>query len=303
MIYKTRQKPQELLILELLNQRMKLGKSDLQHYLSLRKGYEGEIYFDSFTEKLSCDCLILNDLLLEVNSTVFQIDSLIIMQGKIHFFEVKTFSGDYYFEAGQLFKRPKFEVTNPLHQMSRSKSLLRQLLLNLGYHLEIHASVVFTSDDFYLYQAPLDKPIIFPNQIQRHIDTLNSITTKLTEKYKKLADQLLALNITDSPFKQIPVYSYEQLQKGIICSKCQSFQLHVGRYYCVCSSCGNRETVVDTVLRSIRDLQYLFPEKTITTNLIHDWCQSVPKRRVRSILQDQFYRIGEHRWTYYKLRD
>lgn len=67
MLYKARTKSKELLIMELLNTRM---------------DYEGEVLFDALTEKLQCECIILNDLLLNINNTNFQIDSLIITSEK-----------------------------------------------------------------------------------------------------------------------------------------------------------------------------------------------------------------------------
>ena len=52
MILKHRKKTTELLILEILNARMKLSNKDSQYYQSLKKGYEGEVMFDKLTESL-----------------------------------------------------------------------------------------------------------------------------------------------------------------------------------------------------------------------------------------------------------
>src|SRR5699024_6441254 len=113
MIYKASIEQEELTILEMMYKRMKLTNIDKQHYNKLKKGYEGELLFDSLTEKLQCECLILNDLLLEINLTTFQIDSLIIVQGKIYFYEIKNQGGDYYYESGKFFKKPRKEIVNP----------------------------------------------------------------------------------------------------------------------------------------------------------------------------------------------
>ncbi|MBP1947237.1 nuclease-related domain-containing protein [Virgibacillus litoralis] len=285
MPYKSRMKSNELIILELLSKRMNLDSKVRQYYFNLKKGYEGEVLFDSLTEKLQCECLILNDLLLIVNNTTFQIDSLIIMAGKIYFFEVKNYKGDYYYEYDKLFKKPNLEVINPYHQLSRSESLLRQLLLSLGFKLQIDASIVFINPKFTLYQAPLDKPIIFPTQVKQYMENLNVIPSKLTESHKKLAEKLLSLNNTDSPYKQIPSYNYDQLKKGTTCAKCDSFSVSIMKRKCVCHDCGDREPITSAVLRSVKEFKILFPNGKITTNLIHDWCQVVqPKRTIRKIL-------------------
>jgi hypothetical protein len=300
MAYKERTKPKELAILEILNNRMNLAGKDKQHYFNLKKGYEGEVIFDSLTDKLQCECLILNDLLLEVNNTTFQIDSLIIVQGKIQLYEIKNFEGDYYYESDKLYKKPRFEIINPLHQLSRSESLLRQLLLNHGFNFPIDASVVFINPAFTLYQAPLDKPIIFSTQIKSYLNHLNTIPSKLTNKHKKLADQLLALHRNDSPYERVPSYNFDQLKKGIICPKCRSFSATIGLKYYICMGCQHQELLDDAVLRSIKDFILLFPNEKMTTKTIHDWCQIVTERRIRTILLRNFIKIGDHRWSYFE---
>lgn len=299
--YKLRTKSNELKTLELLNNRMNFESKDKQHFLNLKKGYEGEVIFDTVIKKLQSECLILNDLLLGVNSTTFQIDSLVIMHDKIYLYEVKNFEGDYFYESDKLYKKPKFEIVNPLDQLSRTESLLRQLLSNLKFQIQIESLVVFINPNFTLYQAPLDKPILFSGQIKRYLSNLNGIPSKLTVKHNKIAEQLLALHKTDTPFKQIPPYDYEKLRKGIICSKCQSFFLSVLKRKCVCHNCGQVESVSDAVLRSTLEFKILFPNEKITTNIIHDWCQIVPsKERIRKILKSNFKIVGVHQWSYYE---
>ncbi|MFC4559324.1 nuclease-related domain-containing protein [Virgibacillus kekensis] len=296
-----RTKPNELIIFELLNRRMNLSSKEKLHFLNLRKGYEGEKQFDSLTEKLQCECLILNDLLLEINNTTFQIDSLVIAFGKVHIYEVKNYEGDFYYEGDKLFKKPRLEVINPLYQLSRSESLLRQSLLSLGSKLQISASVVFINPKFTLYQAPLDKPIIFPTQLTQHMESLNGISSKLTDKDIKVANQLLAANITDSPYNHLPSYDYDNLRKGITCPKCHSYFVSIEKRTCVCPECGEKEPVADAVVRSVNEFKILFPGEKITTNIIYDWCQIVQsKKMIRRILADNFHAVGSSQWTYYE---
>jgi hypothetical protein len=301
MHYKSRRKSNELLIMELLNRRRQLESNDRHHYFSLKKGYEGELQFDCLTKKLDCECLILNDLLLKVNNTTFQIDSLIITQGKVFIYEVKNYEGDYYYETDKLYKKPKLEVINPLFQLNRSESLLRQLLLSLGYKLQIDAFIIFINPKFTLYQAPLDQPIILPTQLNQYMETLNKIPSKITKKDKKIADQLLALNNPNSPYKQIPSYDYDQLRKGITCLKCQSYSITVEKRKCLCNECGHKEPVANAVLRSVQEFKLLFPNEKVTTNNIQDWCQVIQsKKSIRRILSRNLRMVGVHRWTSYE---
>lgn len=300
MLYKPREKPEELTILELLNKRTTLSKKNQQYLYNLQKGYEGERLFDSFTEKLQCDCLILNDLLFTINNTTFQIDALIIAHEKIYFYEIKNNDGDYYYEVDKLYKMPKLEIINPLHQLGRSESLLQRLLLVHGYKFTIDASVVFINSSFNMYQAPLNKPIIYPNQIERYFQAFDAAHSHISEHHIKLADQLIALHQSESPFKQLPSYNYKQLRKGITCSKCDSFLINVERVKCVCQKCGHTEDVSNAVLRSIKEFKALFPNERLTTNIVHDWTKAGSKQRVRSILLKNFNKVGMRRWSYFE---
>lgn len=304
MTYKPRPEPRKLIILRLLNTRMILSEKDRQHYLSLKKGYEGEVMFDALTENLQCDCLILNDLLLKVNNSIFQIDTLIIVSETVYFFEVKNHEGDYYFDSDRLYKVPKTEYNNPLLQLNRSESLLRQLLQHTGFPLPIEAKVVFINPEFTLYQAPLDKPIIFPTQVRGYLKKLDETPSKLTEKHKRLADKLISLHIEENPYTLLPSYSYEELRKGITCKVCSSFSVSIRGYYCVCDDCEQNELVTDAILRNIREYMLLFPNGKITTNIIYDWCGEVKdKRTIRRVLLKHFNKVGNQHGTYYKYKE
>ncbi|ALC80636.1 MULTISPECIES: nuclease-related domain-containing protein [Bacillus] len=301
MPYKSRIESAELLTLKSLNTRMNLPNKDKQHYFNLKKGYEGELIFDSLTEKLKCECIILNDLLLKVNNSMFQIDSLIIISETIYFFELKNYEGDYYYQSDRLYKENKTEIINPLIQLSRSEALLRQLLQNLEFNLRVDASVVFINPKFTLYQTPLDNPFIFPTQVKRYLQKLNTTPTKLNGKHKVLADKLISMHIEDSPFKHVKSYEYDELQKGITCEKCNSFSIYVEGRKCACKECGHEELVAVAVMRSVNEFKLLFPNLKITTNVIHEWCKVVKsKKRIRRILEKNFKIVGVHQWSFYE---
>ncbi|MEH7325224.1 nuclease-related domain-containing protein [Cytobacillus firmus] len=86
-----------------LNTRMELTEKEKQHCSNLEKGYEGEMKFDLLAEKLPEEKLVIHDLLLEVNNSYFQIDTLIISEGIIHLIEIKNFQGDWHLESDKLY--------------------------------------------------------------------------------------------------------------------------------------------------------------------------------------------------------
>jgi hypothetical protein len=301
MSYKCRTESKELQALKFLNTRMNLSAKDKQYYFNLKKGFEGEGMFDLQTETLQCECLILNDLLFKVNNTVFQIDSLIICSETIYLYEVKNYEGDYLYELDRFYTRNKTEITNPLHQLRRSESLLRQLLDRLGYKIPINSSVVFINPEFTLYQAPITIPIIFPTQLNRHFEKLNKIPSKINAKHRMLADKLVSLHLEDSSYNQLPSYNYQKMQKGLSCVKCDSFTIFVEGMKCFCKECGEEELVTASILRSVRELQLLFPNQKITTNIVYDWCKVITsKKRISRILEKNLKLINVRRWSYYE---
>jgi ribosomal protein L37E len=101
-----------------------------------------------------------------------------------------------------------------------------------------------------------------------------------------LAEQLVSLHILDSPYKQLPSYDYDHLQKGITCAKCNSHSILINKTHCVCRECGFEEVATNTIMRSIEEFKLLFPNGKVTTNVIHDWCKIIEsKKRIHRILE------------------
>lgn len=307
MIYKHRTVSKELLLYRFVNIRATLSQSDLQNYWKLEKGYEGEVHFDLLLQQLQGEFIILNDLLFELNNTHFQIDSLLLAPEKIHLFDVKNFENDYFIDTDNnwysiLKNDRKKESKNPIHQLNRCELLLKQQLQKLGTKSPVSSKLVFINPTFYLYQAPLNYPIVFPTQLDRLINQLNSQLTnsKLKDKDYKLAQQLLQNHLVESPFKNRPVYTYEGLKKGIYCKSCQSFDVFTNPKTIVCSKCGSRETIENAVLRNVEEFKLLFPSIKITTTAISEWCGIIKSEiTIRKILNKNYSTIGKHRGTHY----
>lgn len=299
---KTREESKELIMLRSLNTRMELSADDKKYYLNLKKGYEGEVMFDAKTVHLDGKFYILNDLLLKNDHTTFQIDSLFLTQGLLIPFEVKNCGGDYYYENGDFHLcSTRKKIKNPLHQLDRSETQLRELLQKQGFHLPISGYVIFINPEFTLYQAPFNKKIIYPTQLNRLLKELNSIPSKLNGHHHQIAEFLLKSHITESPFSQVPPYEFKQMRKRFTCSVCHSFMVTDGDKKLVCGKCGYEEKIESAVVRSVEELKLLFPDKKITTNLVYEWCQVVESRKmIGRILKQNFKTLGYGQWTHYE---
>ncbi|WP_216647553.1 nuclease-related domain-containing protein [Bacillus sp. THAF10] len=289
-----------------LHQRMDLTVKDKQYLDNLRKGYEGEIKFDCLLEEhLHSDCLILNDLLLRHHNSVFQIDSLLLFQDSLYLFEVKNFEGDFIYRDDRFYlkNKTKTEITSPLVQLQRCETLFRQLLQKLGYQTPVHAFVAFVHPEFTLYQAPIDKPLLFPSQLKRTLGHLNVKKSVISPSMKALASQLVSLHITDYPFENVPSYDFAGLRKGIRCGGCGDLNTGIyegNRNRIVCYECGYKGNLSESVVRNVKEFNLLFPEKRVTTNNVSIWCGGISTRVVRRILIKHFDKKGERHHTYYE---
>lgn len=216
---------------------------------------------------------------------------------------MKNYEGDYFYdpEKDRLYKFPKKEYDNPLQQVIRSESLLRQLLQELGVDLPVEGIPLFINPEFTLYQAPLERPFIFPTQVKKHLKNLDMMPSKLNDHHKRLADKLVSLHIPKSPYTQAPAYKYEQVRKGLTCDICHSFSILILGNKSVCGDCGHEECVEAAVLRTIQEVKLLFPDWKITTSGVMEWCGVIKcQKRVSRILRKNFKIVGVRNWAYYE---
>lgn len=301
MIIKARSKSHELIVLEFMYIRGCLSKNELSRYLHLSKGYEGELLFDALLERLKTECLILNDLLFEIGGNLFQIYAMLIFSEAIHVFDIKNYEGDYYYENEKFRKKPDIELMDPYLQLTRCESLLHRLLKQLHSTAPIKASLVYVNPEFTMYQAPMDKSIIYPTQLNQLVKNLNTTPSKITDSHHKLAAKLKSLHIDKFPYQKLPVIDFNTLKKGPFCFNCHSFNVCVVGQDSICKDCDYKESMTNTVLRSVEEFRYLFPDEKITVIAIYELLDGkLSKQQIRRVLKKNFTAFKSGRWTYYE---
>lgn len=301
MVIKPYQEPMVLRIKRCLNQRMEPAPDVKQYYLNLEKGCEGEQKLAVLLEDLPNHILVLHDLLLESGNTAFQVDALLLAPHEIHFFEAKNYEGDFYIDSEKWYTTAGKEIQNPVLQLNRSESLLRQWLRKNGSSYPVKGRVIFTHPEFTLFQAPLTLPIVLPTQLNRYINKLKTIPIKPSHYMKKLAEKFVDEHINESPYKRLPQYKFEELRKGIICGKCGSFLTSLAKKNkIVCYDCRYEDAIDASVMRTVEEFRLLFPNKRITTPVIHEWCKVIDSQKmIRRILYENFIAKGYGRHTHF----
>ncbi|MDC3416739.1 NERD domain-containing protein [Aquibacillus salsiterrae] len=300
MLLKARTIPLELILLESLNTRMSLSEKDASTFFNQKKGYKGECRFDQLFEPLVNKYHIINDLLLDVNNSLVQIDSLFIASDTIHLFEIKNFEGDFIYENNRWLTGNRTEISNPLLQINRSESLFRRLLHDLGFSFAINYHLIFVNPEFLLYHAPQHAAIIFPAQINRVLDRMSVQTGKLSDK---LAKQLVSLHVNENPYRRLPKYSFDELAKGLCCMNCGSIVTSLKHRNILCNSCNIEESVDHTILRTINEFSTLFPNEKITTRAINAWCDNqVSIKTIQRVLAKNYTYIGHGKSSNYVIK-
>lgn len=302
-VVKARSSGTELSIMRSLNSRVALVENEFKRFVNLSKGLEGEDQFIHLIESLQLDTYLLHDICFEHNHSVFQIDTLLISEKEILLFEVKNYEGEFVYDAGTFrLVSNNQEIVNPLHQLNRSVSLLRSMLKSST--LPIKGYLAFINPEFTLLQAPVDSPIILPTQLKRFMKRLEQVSSSLSAKHRQLAEGLLKLHLPKSPYVRVPHYAYEELKKGILCSSCFTFMEQKDSRFMSCKNCGLSEVVDDSILRSIEEIQLLFPDRKITTKLVWEWCGSgISDRTVRRVLVKYFIQKGSKKGRYYVVKE
>ncbi|MEQ6378719.1 nuclease-related domain-containing protein [Bacillaceae bacterium S4-13-56] len=311
-VRKERCESDELQVLRSLDGRAELDEKDVRYLGNLVQGYEGEVWFDQYLgEWVSSDSALLCDLLLEVNHTHVQLDTLLVGTRRIYLFEVKNYEGDYVLDGDKMVTRSGIGVNNPFHQVSRAEQVLKRMLQQAGIQMAVESMVVFVNPGFYLYNAGRDLPAVFYPQLSRFFVDLNrglggslvgamSGGSGLVQKQERIVKQLLGKHIAKSPFSNVPSYSYNRLKKGVLCPKCGQFMtLPEGKFFLVCR-CGCMEKVDSAVLRCVAELKLLFPDRRITTSTVYDWCGGViSSRTIVRVLKAHYKKVGDLRFSHY----
>lgn len=298
MVIKPYKETLPLQIMRCLIPRYELPPDAKQSYFYLEKGHEGERKFAALLESLSNNFIILHDLLLVHDSTIFQIDALLITHKTIYLFEVKNYEGEYYIESDIWYTLSGKEIKNPLLQLNRCVSLLRQFLQKSGFKLPIKGKVIFINPEFTLYQALPQLTIVLPSQLNRFLSQFNGNFPTPGKSLKKLADIIVANHVNESSHRPSH-YDYDQLKKGIVCKQCNSLSTSYIRRLIVCDDCNYEEDVDSSVKRSIKEFQLLFPQEKITTSIIHEWCGVTPLKLIRRVLVRYFTMKGQGKNIYY----
>src|SRR5699024_4099566 len=197
--------------------------------------------------------------------------------------------------------KSKQEINNPLIQLRRASSFLRQVVKEIGWRGEVEGRLVFMHASFYLYGARYGDPVIFLPQVEREIGQIVANHSGPMAPEKQLAETLVARHEEVSRYEQPPAYDYNALWKGLNCGNCFEGRLvrESERLFC-CSKCLTKIGQEEALIYNIRQFVFLFDKRKLRTGVIYEWCGGiVSKFIIGRILKKYYHSFGSGKSTYY----
>jgi hypothetical protein len=298
LILKQRGIPRNLKFASSLHARRELTEEEGRTYRAYRKGFEGEKQFDDWINPVAENAVVLHDLLLEHLNSVFQIDSLFIQRNTIHLFEVKNLENEYYIEGEIWFSGSQQEINNPINQLRKTISQFKRLLQQhrLTYHVEPH--LIFINPTFILYGAPKNTPITMYPQLPKLLQKL-AMPAQITNQELELGNKLIEIHENTKTIISAPDYTYEKLDKGLVCPDCcKLYPISLGRYV-TCATCGHREEKSLAIERAVDEFMFLFPNEKVTNRRMREWCGINSKRVIRNVLDRKLTLQPLNKYAFY----
>lgn len=303
-MFNSPRKSQEHKVYEALRGRKYFSSEEDAAFRRLRSGYEGEINFSYLIKKyLTQPYERIFDLNLKVNGSEGQFDCILISSKEVYHFEIKNFAGNYKTEGERWYNCfTDKELRNPLHQLSRGNIILNECLLRNKINLKVKSFIVFINQNFHLYKAPADNRIIYPAQINKFLNLLQTTPYIQTPKAQSIKKILTDSHLFTSAYEQIPVYHYHELKKGVFCNQCKFQVNYANRKKVKCKHCNNIATFQALLTDNIRDFNVLFPNEPIQVQSMDCWFDStVSRSSIKRTLKNNFNLIKKGRYSHYRV--
>ncbi|WP_162920207.1 nuclease-related domain-containing protein [Paenisporosarcina cavernae] len=303
-----------------------------EHVKRLDARYAGELRVDRTIEQLPNETLYLKDVQLEVNGENFQLDGILFTKTSMLLLEMKNMIGTLHIEPNtHQFTRTLATgqtegMKNPLDQLARNATCIRQLLKNYHLHIPVHELLIFSNTQSLLTKSFHTDGIVhlygLPAKWETFLDRnktqfWDAKLPPIEQSGKNFASEILPsekeLNLVEieellkkyqTPAKRFIPYNYAEIKphirKGVLC-KCGA-TLHFKNSLWRCQRCGYKGK--NDHLGALEAYRVLFSDE-ITTK---EWMEfsgmtdvSTAKRMLSRVPYLEV--ISRNRYQRYKIRD
>ncbi|UTH13042.1 nuclease-related domain-containing protein [Macrococcus equipercicus] len=226
--------------LEVMSKRGVLDDDDRKLLDKERNGWNGERLVGEVLQKVLDGRWFTSNILLEHDQNYIQLDHVIITRQRVIILEVKNHRHDYEVRSGKWYFQNGREVSNPLNQLERAKSILAHWLQRRKIYLQVHGYIVWTGDS-HIFGLQPDDAIIKMTKLARIANEL--------QVSDELFPQLHEVFLTDQ-LKTNPFYHHRaagQLKNGFNCPSCYCLSLNGRKQQMKCIDCRTTFSISEVI--------------------------------------------------------
>jgi hypothetical protein len=316
MIYKNRGKPNDLLGLTALKNRLHSNHKSMREVTDqlnrARAGYDGETHFDKHLREFMPNYphAILHDVYLNQGGAYFQMDSILITPATIIVFEVKNIAGKLIFMGNpdrfvrELNNGERKPMDSPIAQLDRKEYFLKEWLSKRGIQAPIQGVVVLAFENELQLDSTPKKHITFAFQVPNYLYSLPLDQGKISSiQIKNIATEMKRRHSDFNPFPMIKTWdvSPEDFKRGVQCQSCQFFGMQWKNQKWNCPKC--KSTSTESHIETAKDWFYLVDNKITNRQFRH--FASIENQQVakRLLKRSGLQLYGKLRTSYYVMKN
>ena len=268
-------------------------------YAIWKQGYIGEKEFREILNEQKSETW-LHDLHFK-NYNQIQLDFIAVTDEAIIQFEIKNYTGDYYYENGKLFRSTGYVAKDLIHQFEVSDKTLKRIVKKYKIDRKVISYIVFINPTFTLYGDLRSRiNILLYSELHKLKDMFGA-----NFKYDENVWICKKLKSLHQPFITSYLYfekvEFSKVIGGLKCISCNKIiepsEIFNVRKYVKCKKCGTISSRYSIVLQSLKEL-YLLKGEPFSINEAEKWT-GVSNSAIKRILYKKFKRIGNYKNSKY----
>ncbi len=268
-------------------------------YAIWKQGYIGEKEFSEILNEQKSETWLHN--LQFKNYNQVQLDFIVVTDEAIIQFEIKNYTGDYYYENGKLFRSTGYVAKDLIHQFEVSDETLKRIVKKYKIDRKVISYIVFINPTFTLYGDLRSRiNILLYSELHKLKDMFGA-----NFKYDENVWICKKLKSLHQPFITSYLYfekvEFSKVIGGLKCISCNKIiepsEIFNVRKYVKCKKCGTISSRYAIVLQSLKEL-YLLKGEPFSINEAEKWT-GVSNSAIKRILYKKFKRIGNYKNSKY----
>lgn len=234
-------------------------------------------------------------------------DLTVITNNRPYVFEIKQYVGEYTHNNGICTPNNRKIKRSPVGQARNNLLNLQKITREYSYDIQVKGALVFTGiDNEVNVQTPVeDIEVVERNGLRKYI--LGMLEDEEIHRYNKPLNAKNLINYyqkyeIENPFmaKQLSEDEIKNLQKGICCVNCGTFDIKITNQQYIECDCKFHEPREEAIVRTICEYGVLNPTKDLRIGELLEFLDyQISRSYLKEILKKHFKMVSKQRYTYY----